>query len=426
MTRKLLLYLFSLFSAVATAQVKFETYFEHKTLRIDYLMGGDFDSETVFLKELKQEPHWGGNKNNLTDKFGYGAYRFSLLDSATNFLLYSKGFNSLFQEWQTTAEARKLDRAYYQVNVMPFPKQPVVFVLEKRTWEGEMKEIFRLDIDPNNYFIQREEATPFKYQKILGDNMPDKAVDVAFIAEGYSKEQMPKFRKDAQRIAENILSFEPFKSRRADFNFYAIEAISSESGTDIPGKGIYKNTACNFSFFTFDSERYLTTSDLKSLHDYAALVPYDHIYVIVNTQKYGGGGFYNYYCSTMSDHELTPNVATHEFGHSFAGLADEYYTPSIAYGDFYNLKVEPWEPNITTLVNFKAKWKSLLEESIPIPTERKEENKNKLGVYEGGGYSAKGIYSPVMNCMMKTNEIKHFCPVCHKAIEDMIDFTIGK
>ena len=411
---------------IGYAQINFDTYFENKTLRIDYLMGGDAEHQNIFLKELKEEPHWGGSKTNLVDKFGYGSFRLKLFDVDSGKLIYSKGFNSLFQEWQTTAEAKELQRAFYQVNVMPYPKNPVRFVLEARKWDGKMQQIWEYKIDPDNYFIGEEKPIQIPYTKVMGDGDPAKSVDIAFIAEGYTASEMEKFRADVKRVAGYILDIPPFDKYANRFNIYALESESEESGTDIPGENIYKNTAVNTTFYTFDVPRYLTTFDIKVLHDISANVPYDQIFVLINTDRYGGGGFYNYYSSCSADNSLTYEVSSHEFGHGFAGLADEYYNSATAYEEYYNLQVEPWEPNITTLVDFNAKWKDMLHESVPVPTPRTDQYKETLGVFEGGGYMAKGIYSPVQDCKMKSNNVKHFCPVCEQAVEQVILFHLGE
>lgn len=415
-----------LISYAGFGQVNFDRYFENKSLRIDYMMGGDSNSQTVFFKQIKEEPNWGGSKINLVDKFGYGTFRFKLIDEASEKVIYSKGFNSLFQEWQTTAEAQKIKRAFYQVNVMPYPKNKARFVLESRKWDGSMEEIWTYNIDPKNYFIGKENPVSVPFTKLMGKGDPDKSVDIAFIAEGYTKNEMEKFRADVKRVAGYIFDVPPFDRYKKRFNIYALESVSEDSGTDIPGEHIYKNTAVNTTFYTFDVDRYLTTFDLKSLHDISANVPYDQIFVLINTDRYGGGGFYNYYSSCSADNVLSYEVSSHEFGHGFAGLADEYYSSEVAYEDFYNLKIEPWEPNITTLVDFEKKWKDMLKESTPVPTPRTEEYMNTLGVFEGGGYMSKGIYSPVQDCKMKSNKMKHFCPVCERAVEKVILFHIGE
>ncbi|RXQ97524.1 peptidase [Ancylomarina salipaludis] len=408
------------------ASVDFDTYFENKTLRIDYLLGGNANEQTVFLQEIKKEAYWGGTTKNLVDSFNYGNFRFKLIDKASETLIYSRGFGSLFQEWQATPEAKTLNRSYYQVNVMPFPKHKAQFVIDYRNREGVFVKLFEYEIDPSNYFILEEKAMDVKYSQLMGEGDASVSIDVAFIAEGYTQEEMGKFRDDVKRIAGYVLNVEPFKSYADRFNIYALESVSADSGPDIPGQHIYKNTVLNSTFYTFDSERYLTTSDLKTMHDIAANVPYDHIFVLINTDKYGGAGIYNYYTSCASDHKLSREVASHEFGHGFVGLADEYYNDSVSVEDFYNLKVEPWEPNITTLVDFDSKWKSMLEEGIVTPTPRIEKYDGKVGLFEGGGYMSKGMYSPVMDCKMKTNNKDEFCPVCKKACERMIYFTIGE
>ena len=425
-TKTLLTGLFLVFSGFCFGQSTFEKHFEDKTLRIDYMMGGDANSQTVFLKELKEEPFWGGSKTNLIDKFGYGTFRFKLFDAESGELLYSKGFNSLFQEWQTTAEAKELKRAFYQVNVMPYPKNPVRFVLESRKWDGTMEQIWEYKIDPANYFIGKEKPCTVPFTKVMGKGDPAKSIDVAFIAEGYTADEMEKFRADVKRVTGYIFDVPPFDKYQDRFNIYALESVSEDSGTDVPGEYIYKNTAVNTTFYTFDIDRYLTTFDIKALHDISANVPYDQIFVLINTDRYGGGGFYNYYTSCSSDNVLTYEVSSHEFGHGFVGLGDEYYSSAVAYEDFYNLEIEPWEPNLTTLVDFEKKWKGMMDESTPVPTPRTAENENKIGVFEGGGYVTKGVYSPYQDCKMKSNKMKHFCPVCEKATEEMILFHIGE
>ncbi|MBL4561576.1 MAG: peptidase M64 [Labilibaculum sp.] len=424
--KSLLVFVLFVISSVCYGQSNFDKYFENKSLRIDYMMGGDANSQTIFFKELKEEPNWGGSKTNLIDCFGYGTFRFKLFDVESGKLLYSKGFNSLFQEWQSTAEAKELKRAFYQVNVMPYPKKTVRFVLESRKWDGTMEKIWEYTIDPTNYFIGKEKPMSVPFTKIMGEGDPEKSVDIAFIAEGYTAGEMVKFRADVKRVAGYLLDVPPFNKYADRFNIYALEAVSEDSGTDIPGENIYKNTAVNTTFYTFDVDRYLTTFDIKSLHDISANVPYDQIFVLINTDKYGGGGFYNYYSSCSADNVLSYEVSSHEFGHGFVGLGDEYYSSEVAYEDFYNLKVEPWEPNITTLVDFDKKWKNSLGESIPVPTPRTKKFIDKLGVFEGGGYMAKGIYSPMQDCKMKSNQMKTFCPVCAKAAEEVILFHIGK
>lgn len=407
---------------LVNAEVSFNKYFEARTLRVDFTLAGNNQRTEVFLEQMKKQGEWAGSHTHLIDHENYGNFRYQLKDPETGELLFSRGFSSLFQEWQTTPEAKKLDRSYYHVELMPFPKKKVQFVIEMRTWEGGFKELLNLTIDPKDYFIVDEKGPDYPVIPIMENGPHDKKVDVVFLAEGYQADEMGKFKDDIKRLTDYMFAMEPYKEHKNDFNLYAVLVPSAESGTDIPGKGIYKSTAFNSHFYTFDEARYLTSKDLKAMHDAAANAVFDQLFVLVNSDIYGGGGFYNYLTLTTVDNERSPQVFVHEFGHGFAGLADEYYTSSVAYDDFYNLKVEPWEPNITTLVDFERKWKSMIPEGIPQPTPRIAKYKDVVGLFEGGGYSAKGIYSPMMDCRMKTNEAPGFCPVCRKAIEKAIRF----
>jgi len=417
------LILFS-FSLKKEQKVQFSEFFENKTLRIDYELIGDATSEEFVLKQLKKQAIWAGPQRLAN---GYdldlGVYRFMIYDSASSILIYKKGFSSLFNEYQTTEKAKTTKESYYHVNLAPFPKKTIKYVLEKRSYDDgkfySQKEIY---INPNNYFIIDESPKDYKFTQLKGNNNISNKIDIAFIAEGYTQKEMKKFKSDVKRIWEYMVSIPPFDKYKDQFNVYAVESTSIESGTDIPGQHIYKNTILNSTFYTFDTDRYLTTKDIKSLHDVASIVPYDQLFVVINSAEYGGGGFYNYYSATTADHAYSLKVAIHEFGHGFAGLADEYYTSDVAYDGFYNLNIEPWEPNITTLVNFEKKWKTMLPKGIDIPTERTYNLKDSIGVYEGGGYAAKGIYSPFQDCRMKSNVPKKFCPVCSKAIADVIEY----
>lgn len=403
--------------------VPFDENFVAKTLRIDYLLAGDSASEVAYFVQMKEEPFWGGPRHHLTDPFGYGTYRYAAYDSATKKLLFSRGFCSLFQEWQGTGEAKKMKKAYPMTAVMPFPKNTIRFVIEKKSYATNKFELlFERFINPADYFIGRESIHPYKVTKIKDSGEPQNHVDVAFLAEGYSSLEMDKFLANARRICDYFMSVEPYSANADKFNFYAIESPSDESGVTIPGKDIYVNTNIHSNFYTFDMDRYLTTSDTRSVYDIAANVPYDVVFVLVNSKRYGGGGFYNHCGQSTVDHKLSDMVAIHEFGHEFAGLADEYFTSAVTYSDYYNLKFEPWEPNITTNINFDSKWKPLIAAETPVPTPRSDKFKGTTGMFEGGGYLSKGIYSPAMDCRMKSNEAPGFCPVCREAIVKMIGF----
>ena len=293
-----------------------------------------------------------------------------------------------------------------------------------RERNGIFSKLYETVIDPASYYIKKENPVNVKITKIYGAGDPHTSVDLAFIAEGYKADQMSKFRDDVRKMADILFAEAPFSEYKDKFNIWAVEAISQDSGTDVPGEKIYANTALNSSFYTFDLDRYLTTQDIKNVNDYAAAVPHDNIVVLINSERYGGGGVYNYYTGTTTGHPLSPKVFIHEFGHGFAGLADEYYSSTVAYDEFYPLNVEPWEPNITTRVNFDSKWKKLIAKETPIPTPAEEKYINVTGLFEGGGYSAKGIFRPEMDCRMKSNGSKGYCSVCLNAVKEMIEFYI--
>jgi hypothetical protein len=420
--RFFLAFILTLWTLSSPGQTNFEKYFTDKVLRFDFMLAGNSQKTLVYPVGMKEEQLYGGSHENLIDPFDYGNFKYEVFDAAENSLIYSRGFCTLFQEWQTTAEAKTIERSFYEVATMPFPKNRVRFVLSLRERSGIFSKLYETVIDPNDYYIRKEKPVNAAITKIYGPGDPQKCVDLAFVAEGYTADEMNKFRDDVKKMADVLFSEAPFSDYRDKINIWAVEAVSSDSGTDIPGDKIYNNTVLNSSFYTFGTDRYLTTQDIKSVNDYAALAPHDNIIVLINSNKYGGGGVYNYYSGTTVGHPLSPKVFIHEFGHGFAGLADEYYSSDVAYDEFYPLNVEPWEPNITTMVNFDSKWKKLVAKEIPMPTPADDKYKNSTGLFEGGGYSAKGIFRPEMDCRMKSNGSNGYCTVCREAVKKMIEF----
>lgn len=403
------------------AEVRFDDYFKNQTLRYDFLLGGDDKSVEVYPQQIKAEGKWAGSKTKLIDKLNYGTYRICVFDEGSNELVFSRGFSPLFMEWQTTAEAKKMKRTFYQSAFFPYPKKKVRLDIEQRQWKGDFKTIYSAVIDPDDFYIIHENQQKYETQVIQNPGEPEECVDLVFLAEGYPRSEMDKFISDVKRMTDYLFETKPFNKHKSEFNIYAVSTPSVDSGTDIPGEWIYKNTAFNSTFYTFGTARYLTSSDMKNIYDAAAGLPWDQIFVLVNTERYGGGGFYNFVGVGSVDNELSEKVFVHEFGHAFAGLGDEYYTSEVAYENFYNLDVEPWEPNLTTLVNFESKWKSLLDAETQVPTPRTAKYQETIGVFEGGGYTSKSVYSPMMNCRMKSNEVPYFCPVCSDAIERVIE-----
>lgn len=417
--KKSIFILFALLPMMAWA--RFEQYFTSSSLRVDYMLTGNRTTTTYSLKELIREPYWSGSTTNLIDTLEFGNYIVKVFEAGTEHLLFSKGYQNLFGEWQTTPEALTLTKSFEESVIVPYPVVKVDIALYYKTWDGELKEGMRLTVDPNDYFIRDYDDLHLPvYEAWIGNKDYTKAVDIVILPEGYTQAEMGKFIKDCDFFVKSLFDYAPYDRYRESFNIRGVMAPSEESGCTMPGDHVYKNTAMRFSFWTFDSERYCMSTDNRDIRDLAGQVPYDQIYVLVNTTKYGGGGIYNFYCSSASSNSFSGDVIIHEFGHGFAGLADEYYYNATGYDHMYNLALEPWEPNITTLVDFSGKWGDMLNKETPVPTPREPQYEQTIGVFEGGGYEPKGMYSPHMDCLMKTFKGHEFCPVCQRAIERMI------
>ena len=408
---------------VSGQQNEFDRYFTDKACRIDFYLSGNSRTTSAFLDRIIQEPFWGGRRTHLQDDMNLGEYRFLVTDSATNHLIYADGFSSLYFEWQSTPEAILVNKSFEESVQFPYPKASAKITIEKRLDYNRWASLLSFTFSPEDKLIRRTAPMGVPVKTICKGADPAHAIDIAIVAEGYTKSQQKKFYKDAARLADHLLQHEPFNKYKSRFNIYAIAAESVDTGVSMPQFSDWKRTALSSHFYTFYSARYLTSPDVFKLRDYAALVPYDALYILANTKMYGGGGIYNYYTLASADSKRAQaEVVVHEFGHSFAGLADEYFYDNDALNDMYDLKVEPWEPNITTLVNFEAKWKGDLPAGTRIPTPVNDTTKLKIGVFEGGGYLSKGIYRPYYDCRMRTNAAKTFCPVCEKAVVKRILF----
>jgi len=414
----------TLFIAVnALSQVKYENHFTNDRWRIDFMLSGDAQSQSASLSEIHFEKSWSGSKKNLIDPFEYGAYYVKVYDADT--LIFSIGFCSLFEEWLSTEEATKVKRSYSHSVRIPEPKNPVHIELWKRSFEtGQFDNLLlNFDVDPQDRLMVKHglennlEGIP-----VLLNADSEEAVDLVFVAEGYSEDEMIKFAEDVDRFTQYLFDIEPYKSHKNNFNIWLVQSVSEDSGVDIPHEDIWKQTVLDSHFYSLYVDRYLTLPDQTKLSKLVANSPCDAIYVLANTNIYGGGGIYNCYGMCAADSYYDAEVFVHEFGHSFAGLGDEYYESEVTFSDYVNTNVEPWEPNVTTLVEFEKKWKDMIEVNTPIPTPNQIEYANALGAFEGAAYIAKGAYRPVYECRMKENDAPGFCPVCQRAIIKMIDY----
>lgn len=414
----------SIFFVVPVSAQSFEQWFEDGVVRLDMVFSGTADETSYAIETLRREPFFSGNKNQLVDPFDYGDHKLQVKDAETGTLIYSFTYCTLFREWQTTIEAQSTVHAFSHVLRFPWPREKVEIEIYDRDKKGLFQPSWSGQFDPESIYADPTIRQVFEAVDLEIHGAPEEKVDLLFLAEGYTEAEMKKFLADAKRSMEYIFSEEPFLSNRKKFNVRAVKSAGPESGTDIPGQGVWKSTVMNSSFYTFGIERYMTTPDMKSVSDVAANAHYDQVYILVNTDKYGGGGIYNFYSISAADNQASRAVVIHEFGHAFAGLADEYFNSSVAYNDFFPLDVEPWNPNLTTMVDFESKWKGMIEANVPVPTPAEKQYELTLGAYEGGGYVAKGVFRPMIDCRMHSNDAG-FCPVCTKAIEEMIQRHTG-
>lgn len=404
------------------AQV-FSDYFADKTLRVDYIFHGNADKQGICLDGLSSQPAWAGRKKHLAELPLRGNGQIFMRDAANGRTLYATSFSSLFQEWLETDEAKSVDKGFENTFLLPYPLRPVEIEITLFDLHHNIRTSLKHTVQPDDILIAQQgvsHITPHQY--LLKSGNLEECIDVAILAEGYTSDEMQTFYKDARITCESIFGHEPFKSMKSHFNIVAVASPSTDSGVSVPRLGEWKRTAFNSHFSTFYSDRYLTTSRVKSIHNALAGIPYEHIIILANTEEYGGGGIYNSYTLTTAHHPMFRPVVTHEFGHSFAGLADEYFYDNDVMTDTYPLNIEPWEQNISTRVDFSSKWEDMLAKATPVPTPTHESTRYPVGVYEGGGYSAKGIYRPADNCRMRTNEHPDFCPVCQRAIRKLIEF----
>lgn len=401
----------------AKSQVEYNKYFTDNQLRIDYYLFGNADTVSYALDKLVKEPKWGGPRAQLIDDMNYGMYSIEVTLPDSDVLLYSHGYCLLFGEWQTTDEATKISKGFHESVVIPFPKEPVEVTFYAKTDLLEPVEQMKILVDPNDYFIKPAPKLPYAIYNVYGDYPVENAVDIVLLPDGYTEQEMGKFVKDCQFFVKSLFSYAPYNLYQDRFNVRAVMVPSQDSDITMPGDGLYRNTALSCSFWTFDSERYCMTYDNETMKTLAGQVPYDQIYILANTKKYGGGGIFNSYCVSTTGNSYSSDVIIHEFGHGFAGLADEYAYDGT---DNYSLEVEPWEPNITTLVDFEAKWKDMIGKKTPVPTPVEKKYDKTVGVYEGAGYQLEGIYRPMIDCLMNTFNGDRFCPVCERAIESMI------
>ncbi len=449
--KRILFFLLLVSLVLAQEKIDFDNYFHEKTMRIDFFQTGNADHTIISIDQIKEEPIWAGSVTNLVDNLDLGEHLVEVFDHKSGERIFSKGFNSIFAEYQTTQPALDgIYKTYHNTVLIPYPKNRITVTFSTRNKNNLFIEDYSHIIEPNSRFINHDQLKyhyPVKHYLDNGD--PTQKVDILILPEGYTKDDMMIFRKDIKEMMTAFFDTSPFKEEKDKFNVWYIEVPSQESGIDDPRAGKFVNTAFDLTYNTLDIDRYVQGCNNKKMRDIAALAPYDQVYFIMNSDKYGGGGIYNfcsicYSPSQEKDPEWWPAYAfVHEFGHSFAGLADEYYSSSVSYNDMYPEGIEPWEFNITTdTIRENIKWHHLIETETDLPTPWSKEdyeaisrnntkkqqkflhnhkNWGKIGLYEGAGYASEGVYRSYMDCRMFSKSLTPFCPVCRKGIEKVID-----
>ena len=393
------------------------------TLRLDYTFAGTSETQSIYLDRMKSSEGWYGKRHNMNTLPLKGNGIITVTDHSGKDTLYRHSFSTLFQEWQSTEEATQVARSFENTFLIPMPKHKVQVTVELNNMHNGTKSYLKHTINPSDILINKhniKETLPYRYIHKAGDSK-DK-IDIVFVPEGYTKGDMKQFRKDCYASMTSILKHKPFIALSDRFNFIIVEAPSKHSGVSIPRQQEWKNTAVGSHFDTFYSGRYLATPNTKEIYDLLDGIPCESIIILANTDEYGGGGIYNNYMLSAARGRDAKSVIVHEFGHSFAGLADEYFYDD-QYETYYPASIEPWEQNLTTLVDFDSKWKDMLPLGTEIPSIADGQDVyTKVGVYEGGGYQSKGVYRPAQDCRMHTNKAPDFCLVCQRAILRIVNF----
>ena len=459
------IFLTAILLSVFVSQVSFAD--QPRTMRVDFYHTGNRDLELFSLDQAVLEPlPWPGNMLQPIDKTYRGKYAFSVVDPGSGEIAWSRSFSSIYGEWETTGEAREINRTFHESLRFPAQSRPFDIIVKKRAEKNEFREVWKARIDPDDYLVHQESAAYADQVVAIEKNGdPSQKVDLLILGDGYTAEERDEFVNKAREMTEILFATSPFKERRSDFNVWALAPPAAQSGVSRPSTGIYRDTPLGATYDAFRSERYVLTTDNKAFRRIASSVPYDFVEILTNSETYGGGGIYGLYGTVAADSEWAPYVFVHEFGHHFAGLADEYYTSSVAYEAPQHIE-EPYKPNVTALKDpVELKWRHLVGQQTPLPTPWPKElfeehslayqarrarmleqnvpesemnalfrsnqdfvedlfsranHRNDIGAFEGANYQAQGFYRAALNCIMFTRT-EDFCAVCSAAIEAVID-----
>jgi hypothetical protein len=451
-----------------SAEPRFDDLFTGATIRVDYDHVGTAAEEHFALERARVEGPWPGSRTQLIDTSNLGKYLVEVVDLESNRLLYTRGFASIFGEWETTGEARRgIWRSIAEAVRIPEPKRPFQLRIRKRQSDQSFREVWSTTIDPGSRFVDRAALPTAKHWALVENGDPAVKVDLVVLGDGYTADQQDRFRSDARKAVDALFAEEPFASRKDSFNVWAVGSPAGDRGISRPRAGKFRDSPLGTRYNSFDSERYVLTLDDRAWRDHAAVVPYDFVLILVNERKYGGGGIYRLYATAAAGSSYADYLVVHEFGHHFAGLGDEYFTSDVAYEEPEGPRTEPWESNITALADpATLKWRDLVADATPLPTtwskesyeeqsmafqQRRRELRDEgaperdlerlfdtererftamlgqdphaglVGAFEGAMYEAAGLYRPTVDCIMFTRDRVGFCPVCSRSIEDVID-----
>ncbi|WP_313175965.1 M64 family metallopeptidase [Massilia sp.] len=441
------------------------------TVRLDYTHSGNALSDSYAIERVLIEPlPWPGDMAKNFDETNRGQNRVEVVDAKTGDLLYSRGFSTVFGEWRTTEEANKLSRSFSESVRFPQFDKPVRVRILKRDERNAFSVAWSVEVDPKAPdVVKQQPPAPAKPIPILVSGPSPQKVDLLILGDGYTAADMKKFEADARRLSQHLFTVSPFKERANDFNVWALAVPTTESGISRPSTGVHHASPLGTRYDIFGSERYVLTLDNRALRDIAQHAPYEFIEILVNNETYGGGGIFGQFSTAAAGNAWANYLFVHEFGHHFAGLADEYYTSPVAYQPS-DVRTEPWEPNVTALRDpARLKWKQHVTAGTPLPTPwpkkeyedasrayqkkraalrennrpesemdalfredlartktlfEKRAHRHAIGAFEGANYEASGYYRPAMQCIM-FDRSEAFCPVCRDGIVDIIDLYAG-
>ena len=311
--------------STATAQVRFGQYFQDRTLSLKYTISGDSTHCRADFNKWEIYESWTGARHNLDILPSPSGMSIIISDNATGKIIYHNSYSSLFCEWQMMHDP-KPSGDYKECVRMPMPKQQATISLIRNYDSGQTDTIMKLAVDPAT-LPHPTKANPQYKVETLHAAIIRRGIDLVFLPEGYKEDEMDKFLAAARKMTKGLFEYEPYARYKDFFNFKAVLAPSPESGIDIPSEGIERKTLMDFSYDTFDSERYIGTRNHWAISELASNTTWCHAIVLVNNEKYGGGGIYNFYSVFPGGNPYILELFVHEFGHAFANLPDEYAEP---------------------------------------------------------------------------------------------------